>query len=288
MTLVIAWIREVAGTRELVVAADSRVRGGYAWDTAPKLLPLDRGDSVIAFAGDSLLAYPMMLQIQSTARSWDKAANRRQSLEDLKGHLVRLLNAMLKSVSDVQAKNAWNPAGVRFLLAGYSWKRRQFVIWELYFDADKGRFHYQTLRRRLDDHRLITSYVMVGDGTKKAKALLYERLEAAGRLFPPKGLDMEPLAVLARMIDDPEFPTIGGAPQVVKVYEYLEAVPFMLEWKNSRFLSGRKLLVYEKPDRVGRLPTQGQFPDGDELALVRSRARLASLLLHRVSMLHPT
>ncbi|MDQ4078591.1 MAG: hypothetical protein M3220_20410 [Chloroflexota bacterium] len=284
MTLVIAWIREVAGTRELVVAADSRVRGGYAWDAAPKLLPLDRGDAVIAYAGDSLIAYPVMLQIQSTVRSWDKAANRRQPLEHLKGHLLRVLNAMLQSVSEVQAMDAWDPAAVRFVLAGYSWRRRQFVIWELHYDANCQRFHYRTLRRRLDDRRLTTSYVLVGDGTKAAKALLCERLHAAGRLFPATGLDMEPLAVLAAMIEDPAFPSIGGAPQVVKVYEYLDAVPFVVDWQDARFYAGRELLEYEAPDRVAHLPVR-QFGYAVDLALIRERRMLATYLRSRLRSL---
>ena len=48
--------------QELLVASDSRLRGGYAWDAAPKLLRLPRGDSVLAFAGQTDFAYPLMLQ----------------------------------------------------------------------------------------------------------------------------------------------------------------------------------------------------------------------------------
>jgi len=44
MTLCLAWIRAVDQTTELVIATDSRLRSGCAWDCGPKLLPMPRSD----------------------------------------------------------------------------------------------------------------------------------------------------------------------------------------------------------------------------------------------------
>jgi len=58
MTLSLAWIRSVGNVQELVMATDSRLRRGRAWDVAPKILTLPRTDCAICFAGDTDDAYP--------------------------------------------------------------------------------------------------------------------------------------------------------------------------------------------------------------------------------------
>jgi hypothetical protein len=45
----------------LLAIAD--LRGGYAWDAALKIFPLQRDDAALAFAGSTDFAYPMMLQV---------------------------------------------------------------------------------------------------------------------------------------------------------------------------------------------------------------------------------
>ncbi len=66
MTLSVAWIRKVKNTEELVIATDSRLRWGRAWDCCPKIIPLVRQDSVLCFAGNTQYAYPMMVQINNS------------------------------------------------------------------------------------------------------------------------------------------------------------------------------------------------------------------------------
>lgn len=66
MTLVVAWIRKIGSIEELCIASDSRVTSGRAWDCCPKIKELDRGDCVLAFAGDTSYAYPMMEQASNT------------------------------------------------------------------------------------------------------------------------------------------------------------------------------------------------------------------------------
>jgi hypothetical protein len=61
---------------------------------------------------------------------------------------------------------------------------------------------------------------------------------------------MEPFAVLRDMIRTSNFPSIGGAPQVIKIYEHMNAVPAGVFWpdKESGTVSvlGRPLMQYEK------------------------------------------
>ena len=62
MTISIAWVRNVGATKELVVASDSRLSFGCRWDCCPKVLALPRGDAAMCFAGNTMYAYPVMLQ----------------------------------------------------------------------------------------------------------------------------------------------------------------------------------------------------------------------------------
>ncbi len=70
MTLVAVWVRKAGKARELVIASDSRLTP-FTWDVAPKILPLPRGDSVLAFAGNTDVAYPIMIQMSNAVDAWD-------------------------------------------------------------------------------------------------------------------------------------------------------------------------------------------------------------------------
>lgn len=245
MTLTLAWVRSIGGIEELVVASDSRLRP-FAWDTAPKILPLPRNDSVVAFAGDTFYAYPMMLQMVNTVASWNKAANRRQPLEELRGHLVRVLNRMLEEMSDLPPALAEDPAAY-FLLAGFSWKSQQFRIWTLHFDPAIGGFTFRPASRwgGGNDKKLLA---IVSDQADQAKKRLTAILKELGKLSGG-GFDMEPLMVLMDMVDATEYDTIGGHIQLAKIYTFLQVVPFVVERNGVRSLLGRPLLDYEQPER---------------------------------------
>ena len=61
---------------------------------------------------------------------------------------------------------------------------------------------------------------------------------------------MEPLEVLVEFIRNEEYPTIGGPPQIVKIYRHSNYLPHNVYWPDRTSgvvtLFGRRLLVYEK------------------------------------------
>jgi hypothetical protein len=64
---------------------------------------------------------------------------------------------------------------------------------------------------------------------------------------------MEPLDILIGMLRVPEHSaTIGGAPQLIKVYQYMKAVSFPIYWPNKEsgrfYLQGRPCIGYENLD----------------------------------------
>lgn len=256
MTLTLAWVRSQNKSEELVVASDSRLRGGYAWDAAPKILTLPRNDAVMAFAGSTAFAYPMIIQAANSVASYDKALDRGQSLEDLKGHLVRVFNGMLNELTDVAPHLDQNEEQALFILAGYSWKFQRFVMWTLYWNATLQAFDFAPTRpwRGGNEEKQLA---IVGDELDAAKELLVELLRDKGQLRGG-GFDWEPLEVLAKMIRDSRFPSIGGYPQVVKVYKALKVVPFSIPWQRDDGTTvltafGRPLLDYETANRIPRL-----------------------------------
>ena len=75
MTLCAAWIRTVGKTKELVVASDSRLAGGIRWDGCPKIITFSRSDFVICFAGNTVDAYPFMLQVNNAIENYSRASS---------------------------------------------------------------------------------------------------------------------------------------------------------------------------------------------------------------------
>lgn len=70
MTIIATWIAqniENSENKYLVVASDSRVTGGGAWDCCPKIFPLGREDSVIAFRNSILWNNKFYIPIDFTS-----------------------------------------------------------------------------------------------------------------------------------------------------------------------------------------------------------------------------
>src|SRR5579863_4037814 len=130
MTMCLVWVRSVGEAEELVIATDSRVRAGYAWDVAPKIIRFSRADYAICFAGDTADAYPLTLQIASAVDDYPKAKSRAMDLSDVKGHMVRVFNHMRKQIGDlpVGQKEPDVPQAT-FAFGGFCWRQQKFLVW---------------------------------------------------------------------------------------------------------------------------------------------------------------
>ncbi|MCP9820659.1 hypothetical protein KBZ18_14320 [Synechococcus sp. Cruz-9H2] len=134
------------------------------------------------------------------------------------------------------------------LLAGYCWKQQKFLIWTLHLDAQTKEFTFRPSRpwNGTDGLRMIA---IVGDRTEDAKQRIVARLREKG-VLEAGGFDMEPFEALRDIIRENLDHTIGGAPQMVKVYRYLNYAPVGVNWPTEReaniALFGRYLLPYEK------------------------------------------
>ena len=249
MTLSVAWIRKINNTEELVIATDSRLRWGRAWDCCPKIIPLVRQDSVLCFAGNTQYAYPMMVQINNSISMHAKSSSRAIDITDIKGHILKVIDGMREHIHDLPTgKDAFEVPDAMFIFAGYSWKTSSFKIWTLYYDHERDEFHFRkasNLKKRTDGTKY---YAFIGDHTDIARRKITQLMDSKGVSEKP-GLDMEPLEVLIEMIRDEKYPYIGGAPQIVKVYKHMNILPYSVYWPDKitgkKTFLGRPMLDYE-------------------------------------------
>lgn len=258
MTLCVAWIRTVGDSQELVLASDSRLSGcGETWDACPKVLCLPRSDAAIAFSGFTTRSYPLMLQLVSSIASFPESRRRILDFDEMKGHAVRVFNFILSKVVhevyDGKEDFIHELAASSFLLCGYSWRQRKFRIIRLSYDESSGAFssHDFNIRKR--------TCVFIGDinptGTlnipREADERLEELLRSRNKL-PHGTLDWEPFEVLRDIIIEANHRTIGGPPQLLKIYPHMNAQMFAVYWpsrsQGTLTIGGRDTLDYERTD----------------------------------------
>jgi hypothetical protein len=249
MTLSLAWVRSVGNAKELIMATDSRLRAGRAWDVGPKILALPRSDCAICFAGDTDDAYPLMLHMASAVGDYPKSRSRGMDIHDLKGHTLRVFDHLRTFISDLpHGKETPDPANASFIFGGYSWRKKRFAIWLLHFDTHLRKFAFRPATRWREGNSA-KQIMFAGDYIPQAKARLVALLRDREKLTTG-GFDMEPFEVLRDMIRSHEFPLIGGAPQILKIYEFLNIQPYAVTWPQrdagTVTLLGRPLLPYER------------------------------------------
>jgi hypothetical protein len=280
MTLAIAWIRKLKDCEELLFASDSRVNDGRNFDATPKVLTLPRSDCAIAFAGYTGHGFPMMLQLSIAIGSYEPARRGTIDLSTIMKHALKVFDGMAKLIESsplVSAKQETAPEA-EFIFGGYSWVKKTFQIWSLKYSTSEKRFvqRQAPLACYLEDqHKVVFSnktqeqkvgrrsigkIAFAGDHAQKARKLFASRLAASIELnHEQKGIDMEPFTVLRDMLRLPELRdpsiahTMGGAPQLVKVYQYMQTVPLGVYWPEKKtgmpHLQGRPCLAYEQIDR---------------------------------------
>ena len=288
MTLVVVFRRKVRENSELlfgsdsriarsepVFGSDSRLSGGQYFDHAQKIFQLPRKDSLFAFAGSTEYAYPLLMQMLRSIESFPPSADGRLVLSKAKGHILRVFQQSYSSIHNLP-KNEKYPEDPDnyFLFGGYDWVTSDFNTWLLRFDAMTKQFVFSKVTQT-------NSFYFISDDQDARSHAIAE----TNRLLRSRGktaadINYEPLEILGRIISDSSFPTIGGAPQVGKVYPYLRTQLFQVKWPESggsadaHHIAGRPLLPTEKcswpvfdPDRGFYVPQQSatvEEPDDGE------------------------
>jgi hypothetical protein len=273
MTIAIAWIRTIRDCEELVFVTDSRLSGdGRNFDGCPKVMALPRGDCAIAFAGYTGHAYPMMQQLAFAIESHGPLQRGSLDLYALRSHLLKILDSMSAQIASSDMLSAPEDVApeANFIFGGYSWIKKQFEIWAFNFNRAAGRFqaipaswvsYLQTgnkiVKRRkenLSNTISLGKIAFAGDQAPCAEEQLAARLMLGCGHSRLARLDMEPFEVVRDMLRKQDHSeTIGGAPQVLKVYQYQKSAPLGVFWPNREsgvvHIQGRPCLGYERTDR---------------------------------------
>ena len=256
MTISIAWVRNVGGCEELLIASDSRLCGGIRWDQCPKITTLPRSDTAICFAGSSFYTYPLMSQLAFAIDSYNRSKDRAMDIHDLRGHTLNIFNKLQASI-----RVEWpiNKRDELFILGGYSWVQKKFSLWKIHYSINptepkQDKFVFASPA----GFKNFGSIIFAGDKAEEARKRLINLLQQKyGNDFSKTEnkfhWDWEPFEVIRDMLresgpDD----TIGGPPQLVKVYQHMTCKPIGVNWKYEgkeiKTLLGRTLLEYENCD----------------------------------------
>lgn len=256
MTICIAWIRKVKNCEELVFASDSRLRCGEVWDQCPKIMSFERQDCSLAFAGDTFYAYLLMMQTHAAMNQYFRIKSRSMNMNALSGYLLKTINMLSSSiVYDAHGDNKRDIEKNEFIFGGYVWPTKEFKLWHIKYDHNLGSFVKCTPFKNF--YKKFGSIAIIGDKAQIYRNKLYRFLdEKYGpncKNYNGRGFNMEPFELLRDMLLDADIEdTIGGPPQIIKVYQYMNSRPLGIYWPEkdkdifkNRTLLGRKLQNYK-------------------------------------------
>lgn len=261
MTLVAAWIRKVNNAEELVFMSDSRLGGGHRWDECPKLMTMPRSDCALGFAGDTHYAYPMMMQIYNAMTEFEKVRTKSMCITDLTAYVLKHINHLSKAIYDKADPHDIDEN--EFIFGGYDWRTKSFKIWPITYSTRDQLFRRNYEKKFYHPNFLgqFGAIAIIGDQnkifTQKLKEVLIRKYGSPTFPYSHTGFDMEPFEALSEMLLDPTHEvTIGGAPQLIKIYQYQTSRILGVYWPfmdinnvyKNRTLLGRKLFEFEEVD----------------------------------------
>jgi hypothetical protein len=257
VTLVTCWVRRNRTVREVVVAADSRVSGGESWDSCPKIVVLPRPSTVMAMSGEVGDSHTFVVHAINSCHLLDGHTVGRTDIRYLANQLHRVFDDNRKHVGDLPVGTTVpRVPDVHLALVGWSWRRTRFELYTYRFNAD-GRVVHDS--QAIDG--VTKSSFFMGDAAAIARKRLTAinraaRAEAQRRAGPGVRLpiqshyDWEPLDVLLQLVGDSAIRSVGGHPQVARIYQSGLTEQFL--WKDDddvESFGGRPVLDTERSDR---------------------------------------
>lgn len=257
MTLAVAWIRRIADCEELVVSADSRLGGdGRRIDGCAKIIALPRSDCFLCCAGDTGITYPLAHRVASAIQNYTRSADRALDIKALRAHILKLLTSSLQDIhSDI---DGWDEPDryTQLLFGGYSWVEKRFLIWRLSYNKMMKTFRHQPTPNWCGGKAHV---LFAGDWQHEGKRRLISLMRSRYGVTPQTDaefyFDWEPFEVLRdclREVAGNFDQTIGGAPQILKVYQHLNSRQIGVFWPDRRadaiYVQGRRMLDYERPE----------------------------------------
>lgn len=136
MTLCVAWLRKTndKSEEELVLATDSCLSGGERWNTGIKLFDFQRKDCLIAFAGETYRAYPLIMNAIHLIKTNPNLANPYTSLETIKDELCNLFTELTNGIYNHGTQQIESlKSEAKFIFGGWDYLTQSFLLWNIYY-----------------------------------------------------------------------------------------------------------------------------------------------------------
>jgi hypothetical protein len=251
MTLCAAWIRQVNNVEELVFATDSTLTAGEKWENGIKLFELPRKDCLLCFTGQTIRAYPLILNLVSAITFHKGLEAPATGISEILYYISELFTNLVKTIDPEGTGDIHKlRAEARFLFGGWCWQTNRFRVWNLNYSKDAEGFIYKELT---NDESKTRFYTFMGEAAgidieKDAKADLKRFLFDEDRV--DEKLDMEPLKILRNIAQDSAIREVGGSLQIAKVYKSGRSEFFGILWPSSKgkpCFQGREYSVFTCP-----------------------------------------
>lgn len=157
-----AWIRQANDTEELVFATDSCLTGGEKWKHGIKLFELPRKDCLLCFAGSTMRAYPLILNLVSAIHLDKYLQSPIAKLDEILSYISDLFTELVKKIiSEISGEDVHAlRGGAKFLFGGWDWEKGVFRVWKLYYSTEIEGFIFDELNNNLSKKRF---YTFLGD-----------------------------------------------------------------------------------------------------------------------------
>lgn len=251
MTMCTAWIRQANDTEELVFATDSCLTGGEKWKHGIKLFELPRKDCLLCFAGNTIRAYPLILNLVSAIHLDKYLQSPIAKIDEVLSYISDLFTELVKKIiSEISGEDVHDlRGGAKFLFGGWDWEKGIFRVWKLYYSAEVEGFIFDELNNNLSKKRF---YTFLGDPSPEIEE---EALKAYKKLVYDEDkqddpIDMEPLKVLRDIALNKSFRAVDGSLQIAKVYKSSRTEFFGIYWESSKgkpYFQGREYNEINKP-----------------------------------------
>lgn len=253
MTLCTAHIRQVNDTEELVFATDSCLTGGEKWKHGIKLFELPRKDCLLCFAGSTIRAYPLVLNLVSSIHLDKYLQSPSATLEEVLEFLSEQFTTLVKTITEVGKDQIHEERGAaQFLFGGWDWQKGAngaYRVWKLYYSQEVEGFIFDELT---NDSSKTRFYTFMGDAAidieKEAKTR-FNKIMVDEEKMDSK-LDMEPLRILSSISLDKTIREVDGSLQIAKIYKSNRTEFFGIYWESSKgkpCFQGREYNEINKP-----------------------------------------
>jgi hypothetical protein len=223
MTLCEAWIREAKDGKQLVMATDSLVTGGFRYMNGTKLLTFNnRQGCALCWEGDTSFTYSFTENARVDVEFSDRLCKPETPLGAVNRRIIKVFNHLWKANLD-DPNSMYHDAQFSFLFGGYCTVYKEIQLWHIYLDEDRKQFR---------GHRRTPSAkkpYLIGSGMNVARELLKNEPS------------ISPYGVLLRLIEDNEITDVGGMPQLVTINEQGLVEIIGITKDKQRFLFGRDL-----------------------------------------------